>query len=775
METVCLINQMETSFPMPTMKTVCLDNHLISSGFGVITPYQDPERRTKNRSPLKRAAITDVNNYIGALSPFKHLRMDPSEIYKKHSSANSCKDEPAEPNTQTYVHQDNKSESICDSEFRRRSLDLKELCLKQMLQNSILQKRSIDLNQMLEQSRQKLYQSIDDILDTDLNSTDNAKSVKNTISKQLSPQNSFSLNVAHNLPREAITDKACSMVNSPLLALKTSYNSLGSKDYHERDECDDGNDEDERDDFESRSSTPSSGFIDIEADTPQGSPPSSPLNLSTNTEAIAPHDITHPGSLFKSGDICRVGIDSVSNETTPMVLKTDICGDGVKVKVKSSEKKTNFSIDAILRPDFGTSTSLHNDSKFLHDSSSMQDISCPVSPSAFTAVDLSTKTRSESMSSPCSSSSSRSSPSSPFSSSSPVSSQKNWDSAQEIDPETLYYGRKHLLFPHRLFSAPTKSVEMYMGGQYPLVNPAIHGSAKPHFPRTFPHLSQTSPSFIRDFVDPRNYCFVPKVVPQKSERTMQGDISKLINWTVQNHLTGSQKPQSASQKQSHHLKLSMSNSNIKLPNADAEPRSLAEMKSSHKPNTTKTNNVSGQSENNQASHRHNVANIPTKEKDNSSDLRTKKQKDNNSDKTDSKEKGQNPLWPAWVFCTRYSDRPSSGPRSRKPKRNKAQDEKRPRTAFTNDQLQRLKREFDDCRYLTETRRKNLADELGLTESQIKIWFQNKRAKIKKTVGSRNPLALQLMEQGLYNHSTVKDFLNQETSKDTSSDAGEESS
>ncbi|CAG5118826.1 unnamed protein product, partial [Candidula unifasciata] len=58
-------------------------------------------------------------------------------------------------------------------------------------------------------------------------------------------------------------------------------------------------------------------------------------------------------------------------------------------------------------------------------------------------------------------------------------------------------------------------------------------------------------------------------------------------------------------------------------------------------------------------------------------------------------------------------------------------------------------------YLTETRRKHLADELGLTESQIKIWFQNKRAKIKKSVGVRNPLALQLMEQGLYNHTTVK--------------------
>lgn len=33
-------------------------------------------------------------------------------------------------------------------------------------------------------------------------------------------------------------------------------------------------------------------------------------------------------------------------------------------------------------------------------------------------------------------------------------------------------------------------------------------------------------------------------------------------------------------------------------------------------------------------------------------------------------------------------------------------------------------------------------------------FQNKRAKIKKSSGQKNPLALQLMAQGLYNHSTV---------------------
>ncbi|KAG2458336.1 homeobox protein engrailed-2b-like [Polypterus senegalus] len=121
------------------------------------------------------------------------------------------------------------------------------------------------------------------------------------------------------------------------------------------------------------------------------------------------------------------------------------------------------------------------------------------------------------------------------------------------------------------------------------------------------------------------------------------------------------------------------------------------------------------------------------------------------------------LWPAWVYCTRYSDRPSSGPRSRKPKKKSAsKEDKRPRTAFTAEQLQRLKAEFQTNRYLTEQRRQSLAQELSLNESQIKIWFQNKRAKIKKASGNKNALALHLMAQGLYNHAT--------TTKDDKSDS-----
>ncbi|WAR04493.1 HME2B-like protein [Mya arenaria] len=104
--------------------------------------------------------------------------------------------------------------------------------------------------------------------------------------------------------------------------------------------------------------------------------------------------------------------------------------------------------------------------------------------------------------------------------------------------------------------------------------------------------------------------------------------------------------------------------------------------------------------------------------------------------------------PAWVFCTRYSDRPSAGPRSRK--RRERQVQRKARTAFTDQQLRVLNIEFEQDQYLSESRRQRLADELGIHEESVKVWFQNRRAKAKKRTMA-HPLALELHALGLYDH------------------------
>ena len=68
-----------------------------------------------------------------------------------------------------------------------------------------------------------------------------------------------------------------------------------------------------------------------------------------------------------------------------------------------------------------------------------------------------------------------------------------------------------------------------------------------------------------------------------------------------------------------------------------------------------------------------------------------------------------------------------------------------------EQQDRLRREFQASQYLTEERRRNICTELGLTENQLKIWFQNKRAKVKKSSEQKGRLALALARQGIYNH------------------------
>ncbi|XP_051835023.1 homeobox protein EMX1-like [Antechinus flavipes] len=80
-----------------------------------------------------------------------------------------------------------------------------------------------------------------------------------------------------------------------------------------------------------------------------------------------------------------------------------------------------------------------------------------------------------------------------------------------------------------------------------------------------------------------------------------------------------------------------------------------------------------------------------------------------------------------------------GPFTRKPKRI--------RTAFSPSQLLRLERTFEKSHYVVGAERKQLANSLCLTETQVKVWFQNRRTKHKRQKMEECPTAEEKRKNG----------------------------
>ncbi|VDM63605.1 unnamed protein product [Angiostrongylus costaricensis] len=65
-----------------------------------------------------------------------------------------------------------------------------------------------------------------------------------------------------------------------------------------------------------------------------------------------------------------------------------------------------------------------------------------------------------------------------------------------------------------------------------------------------------------------------------------------------------------------------------------------------------------------------------------------------------------------------------------------QQRRKPRVLFSQRQVSELEEHFKKQRYVTAAEREELARSLGLSATQVKIWFQNRRYKCKRLAQDR---------------------------------------